>query len=395
MGPLKGIRIVEFAGIGPAPMSGMLLADMGATVLRLERPSESSLGLARPARFKLLNRGRRSIVVDLKRPQGVSLVLSLIEKTDALIESFRPGTMERLGLGPKVCFARNPRLVFGRLSGWGQEGPLANSAGHDLNYIALSGALDAIGRKGQPPTPPLNLVGDFAGGALYLAVGILSALLEAQRCGRGQVVDAAVVDGATSLMTSTYGLHAAGMHAGPRGTNFGDSGAPWYDVYPCADGKYVAVAPMEAKFRAVLFSLMGIGKEWVERANAKEHWDELREIMQARFQTRTRDEWCELLEETDACFSPVLSMAEAPFHPHHRARGTFVEVGGVVQPAPAPRFSRTTNDLPAPPEETPGERADEAMKEWGFTADQIRQLRSEGALSQRREDPDVHQGYAR
>lgn len=385
MGPLKGVRILEFAGIGPVPMCGMLLAELGATVLRLERPYASNLGLKRPARFNLTNRSRRSVVVNLKLPQGTVLALSLVKKADALIEGFRPGTMERLGLSPELCLEENPRLVYGRLSGWGQEGPLANSAGHDLNYIALSGVLHAIGRKGQPPTPPLNLVGDYGGGALYLALGIVSALLETQRSGKGQVVDASVIDGATSLMTSTYGLHAAGVHREPRGNNIGDSGAPYYDVYACADGKYVAVAAIEDKFRADLFKLLGIADEWINRSIARENWDELRELIQARFVTRNRDEWCALLEGTDACFAPVLSMAEAPSHPHHRARNSFVEVGGVVQPAPAPRFSRTVSDAPTPPEETPGENDEQAMREWGFTEQEVHDLRVDNALVRHRD----------
>lgn len=383
MGALRSIKVVEFAGIGPGPMAAMLLADMGATVLRIERPAPSGLGLSRPIRLSFLNRGRRSVVLDLKRPEGVALALSLVARSDALIEGFRPGTMERLGLGPQVCLEANPRLVYGRMTGWGQEGPLADSAGHDLNYVALSGALDAIGRAGQPPTPPLNLVGDY-GGAAYLVIGMLAALLEAGRSGQGQVIDAAMVDAATSLMTSTYGLKAAGMHDGPRGTNLLDSGAPFYDVYECADGRYVSIAPIEMKFRAHLFELIGLAPQWLERSKDRAAWPALRDLLAACFRERTRDQWAKLFEGTDACFAPVLSMDEAPYHAHQSARAAFIEVGGVSQPAPAPRFSRTPGPLPTPPE-APGETADEAMCEWGFSAEEIAAFRQEGALLTRKE----------
>ena len=378
MGPLKGIRIVEFGGIGPGPMAAMLLADMGATVLRVERPAPSGLGLDRPTRFNFLNRGRRSVVLDLKRAEGIDLALSLVGKSDALIEGFRPGTMERLGLGPEVCLQRNARLVYGRVTGWGQEGPLAHAAGHDLNYIALSGALDAIGRRDQPPTPPLNLIGDY-GGAVYLCMGMLAAIIEARQSGRGQVVDAAMVDAATSLMASTYGLKAAGMHEGPRGTNLLDSGAPYYDVYECSDGKYVSVAPIEKKFRDEMFALIGLPAEWSARATDRQHWPALRAELAARFLSNTRDHWCQLLEGTDACFAPVLSMEEARHHAHQRTRSGFVAVGGVPQPAPAPRFSRTECAVPTP-SEAPGEPSDAAMREWGFADKEIESLRRSGAL---------------
>ncbi len=328
---------------------------------------------------------RRSVVLDLKRPEGVALALSLVARSDALIEGFRPGTMERLGLGSQICLEANPRLVYGRMTGWGQEGPLADSAGHDLNYVALSGALDAIGRAGQPPTPPLNLVGDY-GGAAYLVIGMLAALLEAGRSGQGQVIDAAMVDAATSLMTSTYGLKAAGMHDGPRGTNLLDSGAPFYDVYECADGRYVSIAPIEMKFRAQLFELIGLAPQWLKRSEDRAAWPALRDVLAARFRERTRDQWCKLLEGTDACFAPVLSMDEAPGHAHQRARAAFIELDGIRQPAPAPRFSRTPGALPTPPE-APGETADEAMHEWGFSSKQVAAFRKEGALLARKETP--------
>lgn len=378
MGPLNGLRIIEVAGIGPGPMAAMLLADMGATILRVERPTASGLGLDRPTRFNFLNRGRRSVVVDLKRPEGIALALSLVEKSDALIEGFRPGTMERLGLGPDDCLARNPRLVYGRVTGWGQNGPLAQAAGHDLNYIALSGALDAIGRRDHPPTPPLNLIGDY-GGAAYLCMGMLAAMIETQRSGLGQVVDAAMVDAVTSLMTSTYGLKTAGMHEGPRGTNILDSGAPYYDVYECADGKYVSIAPIEAKFREQLFTLIGLPAGWSARATDRNNWPALRAEIAARFMSETRAHWCRMLEGTDACFAPVLSMAEAPDHPHQKARNGFIEIDGVVQPAQAPRFGRSVSAPPTAPE-APGESANTAMREWGFSDDEIGVWRRQGAL---------------
>ena len=381
MGVLDGIRIVEFSGIGPGPMAAMLLADMGATVLRLERPEPSGLGLPRPTRLNFVNRGRRSIVLDLKQPAGVELALALVERGDALIEGFRPGTMERLGLGPAECLAVNPRLVYGRVTGWGQVGPLAHAAGHDLNYIALSGALEAIGRAGQPPTIPLNLIGDY-GGAAYLCIGVLAALLNARRSGQGQVVDAAMVDAATSLMTSTYGMRAAGVHSGPRGTNMLDSGSPYYEVYECADGKFVTIAAIEMEFRNELFQRLGMAPEWLARSEDRNAWPQLREALAARLASRPRAHWCELLEGSDACFAPVLSMEEAMQHPHQRARRGFIDLGGVSQPAPAPRFGRTPAAPPAPPE-APGESADLAMREWGFDDSQIEVLRRNGALLQR------------
>lgn len=382
MGPLAGFKVVEFAGIGPGPQAAMVLADLGATVLRLERPVPSGLGLDRPPRLTFLNRGRKSVVIDLKERAGVELALDLVARADALIEGFRPGTMERLGLGPDECLARNPRLVYGRMTGWGQQGPLAQTAGHDLNYIAITGALDAIGREGQPPTPPLNLVGDY-GGAAYLVIGMLAARLEALRSGRGQVVDAAMIDASLSLMTSTYGLWAAGMHEGPRGTNLLDSGAPFYDVYECADGQWISIAPIEAKFREQLFGLIGLEKEWLAASQDRARWPQVRERLASAFRTRTRDEWAALLQQTDGCVAPVLSMREAPSHPHLKARNSFVEIDGATQPAPAPRFSRTVPDLPSPPE-MPGESADEAMREWGFGEQEIAALRLSGALARHR-----------
>jgi len=379
MGPLQGLKIVEMGAIGPAPMCAMLLADLGATILRIERQVPSGLGFAIPTRFELLHRSRPAIAVDLKRPESADLILALVEKADALIEGFRPGVMERLGLGPEPCLARNPRLVYGRMTGWGQEGPLADAAGHDLNYIALTGALDSIGRAGAPPTPPLNLVGDFGGGSLYLAMGILAALFEAGRSGRGQVVDAAMIDGAASLMTAAYGLYAAGLTNLERGTNFLDSGAFFYDVYECADGKFISVAPIEGKFLGELLTRIGIEASELPAQADRANWPAAKAKLAAKFKTKTRDEWCEILEGSDACFAPVLSLAEAPLHPHNRARGNFVAVDGVVQPAPAPRFSRTPNATPTAPE-APGAAGLKALGEWGIPAAEIARLREAGLL---------------
>jgi len=362
MGPLAGLHVVEFAGIGPGPMAAMLLADMGATVIRLDRTAPADLGVPKPTQFDLLMRGRRSVAIDLKRAAGVELALKLVERADASIEGFRPGTMERLGLGPDVALARNPRLVYGRMTGWGQEGPLAQAAGHDLNYIALTGALAAIGNAGEAPVPPLNLIGDFGGGALYLAFGVMCALLEAKQSGRGQVVDAAMTDGASSLMTMFFGLHAAGLYSLERGTNILDGGSAIYGVYPCADGLYVSVAAIEMKFRAELFRLLDIAPG--------SDGPELRTRIAAAFKSRPRAEWCAMLEGSDACFAPVLTMAEAAAHPHNKLRQTFVEIDGVVQPAPAPRFGRTRPALPRPPE-APGAGTREALLEWGFSESDI------------------------
>jgi alpha-methylacyl-CoA racemase len=347
-GPLSGLKVVEFTGIGPGPMCGMLLADLGAQVLRIDRVTPSDAGIARPPRFDLLHRGKRAICIDLKQTAGVTLARSLVTRADALIEGFRPGAMERMGLGPDVCIDLNPRLVYGRVTGFGQTGPLAQCAGHDLNYIALSGVLHGIGRCGAAPTPPLNLVGDYAGGALLLAFGIVSALLCARDTGCGQVVDAAMIDGSASMMTSLYGLLAAGLHNGPRGTNLLDSGAPHYEVYRCADGEFVSVAPLERKFQQVLAERLQLHDlpDFGDRAG----WLSAKQRMGAIFAQRTRAQWCELLEGTDACFAPVLSPNEAPQHPHHRARATFIEIDGITQPAPVPRFSATPAARPEPPQ---------------------------------------------
>jgi alpha-methylacyl-CoA racemase len=376
MGPLAGYRIVEIAGIGPAPMCAMLLADLGATVLRVERMQASGLGIDKPGRFEIMNRSRHAVAVDLKKKDGVEMVLRLVAGADAFIEGFRPGVAERLGVGPDECLARNPRLVYGRMTGWGQTGPLAQAAGHDLNYIALTGVLDAIGRAGQKPTPPLNLVGDFGGGALYLALGIACGLLEAQRSGKGQVVDAAMTDGAASLMTMFFGMRAAGQFTTMRGTNILDSGAFFYEVYECADGRHVAVAPIEDKFLAELFRLLALDPADFPAKLDAAGWPAAKKKLAAVFKTKTREEWCRLLEGTDACFAPVLSLDEAPDHPHNKARGTFIAIDGITQPAPTPRFSRTPAGTPTPPEAP----RSGALREWGFGEDEIAALREAGAV---------------
>jgi alpha-methylacyl-CoA racemase len=374
MGPLAGFRIVEFAGIGPGPFAAMLFADLGAEVIRLDRVTPNGLGVDMPVRFDLLARSRRSVALDLKSPDGIALANDLLAKADALIEGFRPGTMERLGLGPDEALKRNPRLVYGRMTGWGQSGPLAQAAGHDINYLALSGGLHAIGRAGSKPTPPLNLTADFGGGALYLAFGIACAMIEAQKSGKGQVVDAAMTEGAASLMTMFYGLYAAGLHKLERGTNLLDSGSAIYETYECADGRFVSIAPIELKFREVLFEKLGVAFTADDGAS-------LRGKLEALFKTRSRDEWCALLEGTDACFAPVLSMAEAPHHPHNVARGTFVEVDGVMQPGPAPRFSRTPSIRPTPPREK-GDGTRSTLAAWGIAHDRIEALLARGVLGE-------------
>ena len=389
-GPLAGVRVVEFAGIGPGPMCGMLLADMGAQVLRIDRIEPSGLGLDRPTRFDVLNRGRRSAAIDLKTADGVALALDVVATADVLIEGFRPGTMERIGLGPDDCFKRNARLVYGRVTGWGQDGPLARAAGHDLNYIALNGTLDCIGRAGTPPTPPLNLVGDFGGGALFLAFGVTCAFIETQRSGRGQVVDAAMIDGAAVLTSAFFALRQAGLFAAERGTNLVDSGAPHYEVYRCADGRFVSVAPIERKFRQVLLDRLGIDAATCPDFEDKTQWPRAKAMLADVFATRTRAQWCELLEGTDACFAPVLSLDEAPDHPHNRARDTFITVHGLCQPAPAPRFSRTKPPRPQPPEAA-GASTHAALADWGIDRERIERLTRSRVIA----NTDIHKTEAR
>jgi len=378
-GPLGGIRIVEIAGIGPGPFCGMMLADLGAEVLRVDRAESARLPRRPGPNLDFLARGRRSVAVDLKNPAGVEVVLRLVEKADALIEGFRPGVMERLGLGPDVCLARNPGLVYGRMTGWGQDGPLAKAAGHDLNYIALTGALHAIGRPDSPPPPPLNLVGDFGGGGLLLAYGIVCALVERARSGKGQVVDAAMVDGAAALMAIIYGAHASGWWKDERMSNMLDGGAHFYDCYETKDGRYVSIGSIEPQFYKELLEKTGLAGEDLPHQMDRSGWPKLKERLAAVFKTKTRDEWCAIMEGSDVCFAPVLSLAEAPEHPHLVARNTFVEVEGARQPGPAPRFSRTPGRIERLGAQ-PGESTDAALTDWGFAAGELAKLRDGGAI---------------
>ncbi len=373
MGPLAGIRVLEFEAIGPGPFAGMLLADLGADVLVIDRPAETDLGLKRERWYDVMMRGKRSVTLDLKSASAKGAALALLAKADALIEGFRPGVMERLGLGPDAALARNPKLVYGRMTGWGQDGPLAARAGHDINYIALAGVLQAFGRRGEAPVPPLNLVGDFGGGGMLLALGIACALLEAGRSGKGQVVDAAMVEGASLLAAMFSGFLAAKSWSEERGVNILDTGAPWYDVYETADGKYVAIGAIEAKFYGELLSRLNLEGENLQGQYERARWPEMREIFRRTFKGRTRDEWCRVFEGSDACFAPVLTFSESRHHPHNAARRSFVEVGGVAQPAPAPRFSRTPGAVRrAPPER--GEGGLEALLDWGFSGGEIERL---------------------
>ena len=379
MGPLAGIRIIEMAGIGPAPFAAMMLSDMGAEVIRIDRkgrPEANDFDVLKNGGF--LNRGRRSIALDLKKAQAVSAVLDLIASADALLEGFRPGVMERLGLGPQACLARNPALVYGRITGWGQNGPLAHAAGHDINYIALTGALHAIG-KAEAPVPPLNMLGDFGGGAMFVAFGMVCALLEARASGQGQVVDAAMSDGAALLMAMQYSFKSMGHWQNTRESNLLDGGAPFYGTYRCADGQWLAVGAIEPRFHDLLIDTLELSPEaFAERWNP-EQWPHLRQLLADTFLTRTRSEWCAMLEGTDACVAPVLDMDEAPNHPHNLARQTFVRHGEVMQPAPAPRFSRTLAQIQRPPA-LPGEHGDEILRDWGFGSDRIDSLKACGAL---------------
>jgi alpha-methylacyl-CoA racemase len=378
MGPLAGLRVLEFEAIGPGPFAGMMLADMGADVLLVDRAVDAELGFGRERRFDVMLRGRRSLTLDLKSEGGAEAALRLAEKADALIEGFRPGVMERLGLGPETMLARNPRLIYGRMTGWGQDGPLAARAGHDIDYIALSGALHAIGRAGEAPVPPLNLVGDFGGGGMLLAFGIACGLIEARTSGRGQVVDAAMVDGAAVLSTMFAGLAAAGQWSETRGANVLDSGAPWYDTYETRDGKHVAVGAIEPKFFAELLARLGLDATLLAQQNDRRIWPQLREQIATCFRSRTRDEWVAVFEGSDACFAPVLTFAESRAHPHVVARSGSVSLGGVDQPAPAPRFALTPGAARTPPPER-GHGGLEALRDWGFAASDIADLAALGA----------------
>jgi alpha-methylacyl-CoA racemase len=378
-GPLEAIRIIELAGLGPTPFAGMMLADAGADIIRIDRFERAVYPPNQEAHVDLMNRGRRSVAVDLKHPEGVALVLRLVEEADGLMEGYRPGVAERLGLGPEICLARNRRLVFGRMTGWGQQGPMAQMAGHDIDYIALAGALEPVGRAGQRPVPPLNLVGDFGGGGMLLAFGMLAAILSAQRTGAGQVVDAAMVDGAASLLAMTFTLRAAGMWSGPRGTNLLDTGAHFYEVYETSDHGYIGVGAIEPQFYAELIRLLGIEGEELPAQMDREAWPKMKERFATLFAGRTRKEWEEIFEGSDACAAPVLSPGEAPDHPHNRFRGTFTEVAGVVQPSPSPRFSATPGSIRRPPP-NPGQHGDEALAEWGLAEGEIAGLREAGAI---------------
>ncbi len=378
-GPLVGVKVLELAGIGPGPLCGMMLADMGADVVRVDRAGSARGGDPAKPPPDVLGRGRRSIAIDLKQPDGVETLLRLVEQADVLFEGFRPGVTERLGLGPDVCAQRNPRLVYGRMTGWGQEGPMAQAAGHDINYIALAGALDSFGRLGQPPTPPLNLVGDFGGGGMFLAFGIVSALVERATSGKGQVIDAAMVDGAATLMGFFFGMKAMGAWEGERGTNILDGGAHFYDAYETADGKYVSIGSIEPQFYAELIEKAGLAGEELPHQNDRSQWPALKPRFVALFKQKTRDEWCAIMEGTDVCFAPVLSMTEAPLHPHNLQRETFVERQGLLQPAPAPRFSRTAPELDRPPA-YPGQHTREVLESFGFDAAEIARLKDTKAV---------------
>ena len=378
-GPLTGYRIIEIAGIGPGPFSAMMLADMGAEVVRVDRAQAVVGGDAAQPSRDLLNRGRRSIGVDLKHPDGAETVLKLVERADALVEGFRPGVAERLGIGPDVCLARNPRLVYGRMTGWGQDGPYASTSGHDINYIALSGTLSAFGRKGDAPVPPLNLVGDFGGGGMLMAYGIVCVLLETQRSGKGQIIDAAMVDGSALLATMIYGLRASGAWQDERGTNVLDTGAWFYEVYETADGEYVSFGSLEPQFFSELTRLTGLAEEALPQQMDRASWPAMKQRLAAIVKTKTRDEWCRLMEGTDACFAPVLGLGEAPSHRHNDLRGTFTEVAGVVQPAPAPRFSRTPGAITMPPPHA-GQHTAEVLTDWGFSPADVAKLVETGAI---------------
>ncbi|MES2324707.1 MAG: CaiB/BaiF CoA-transferase family protein [Pseudomonadota bacterium] len=375
-GPLAGIRVVEMVGLGPCPFAAMMLADMGAEVIRIDRklaPGASNPFPELGTKYDVMARGRRSLALDLKQPAAKEVLLQLIGKADIVIEGFRPGVMERLGVGPEACHARNPALVYGRVTGWGQHGPLAQAAGHDINYVALTGMLHAMGRAGEPPAPPLNLVADFGGGAMMLAFGVVCAVLEARKSGKGQVVDAAMTDGAALLGAMMYGFKAYGSWTDQREANLLDGGAHFYDTYACADGRFVSVGAIEPQFYALLLKLAGIDDASFNAQMDKGKWPELSGKLAAVFATRSRDAWCALLEGTDVCFAPVLDMEEAPRHPHNVARATFVDVGGVTQPAPAPRFSRTVPEIGGMPAQA-GQHSAAVLKDWGWSDDAVATL---------------------
>jgi alpha-methylacyl-CoA racemase len=379
MGPLSGLQIVEFAGIGPGPFCGALMADLGADVLRVDRTTPAQLGLPLEPQFDPLSRGRSSVCVDLKQAGAADFVLELVAKADGLIEGFRPGVMERLGLGPDPCLASNPRLVYGRITGWGQDGPMANEVGHDINYIALSGALAAIGPANHKPVPPLNLVGDYGGGGMFLAFGMLAAMMEAKHSGKGQVVDAAMSEGAAYLTMPLFGWRGAGFWDAPRGENLLDGGAPWYDTYQTKDERWISVGAVESKFYAQLLVALGVDAAQLPDRDDRDNWPALRERFTAIFASRSRDEWCERFQGYEACFAPVLEAHELGSHPHHIERQAFIDVGGLVQPAPAPRFSRTPA-APPRPARAAGEGGLAALTRWGIDDARTQALRSAGVI---------------
>jgi alpha-methylacyl-CoA racemase len=375
VGPLNGLRVIELEGLGPAPFCGMLLADLGADVISIGRMSSPADRSA-----QISERGKRSIALNLKHPEAIEIVLRLCERSDALIEGFRPGVAERLGLGPEVCMARSPRLVYGRMTGWGQTGPLAGAAGHDINYISLSGALHAVGRAGEKPVPPLNLVGDFGGGGMFLAFGVMCAVFEAQRSGVGQVVDVSMVEGSAALMHMMYAMKAQGQWEDARGNNVLDGAAHFYDTYETADGKYVSVGSIEPQFYRLLLELTGVDAQEFSPQLDRARWPAFKQSLADVFKTKSQDEWCRIMEGTDVCFAPVLSMTDAPRHPHNQARGSFVEIAGVTQPAPAPRFSRSTGGTPSAPRPA-GSDTSAVLASIGFSASRIQQLRESGAVA--------------
>ena len=380
MGPLQGVTIIELAGIGPGPFCAMMLSDMGADVIRVDRAGAVRGGDPNVPPIDVLGRGRRSIGIDLKSPEGLETLMRLVDKADGLTEGFRPGVTERLGIGPDQCMDRNSRLVYGRMTGWGQTGPYALTAGHDINYIALAGALEPIGRRGEAPVPPLNLVGDFGGGGMYLAFGMVCAILEARSSGQGQVVDAAMVDGAASLMGFFHGFRAMGIWNDDRGTNMLDTGAPYYDVYETSDGKYVSIGSIEPQFYAELREKLGLDDAKWDAQQTRADWPDRKADLAEIFMMKSREEWCEIIEGSDVCFAPVLSIEEAPKHPHNVARGTFTEVAGVTQPGPAPRFSRTEAKIQGPAAHA-GQHSDELLAEFGFDDAEIASLRDSGAVA--------------
>lgn len=379
-GPLTGYRIIELAGIGPAPMAAMMMGDMGADIIRVDRTKTHVMDRFADPKFNVHGRSRRSVSVDLQKPEGAEVVLRLCAKADGIMEPFRPGVAERLGVGPDACLKANPKIVYGRMTGWGQSGPLAKAAGHDQNYIALTGALHAIGRKGQKPVPPLNLVGDFGGGGMLMAYGMVCGLLEAQKSGKGQVVDAAMVDGAALLLGALYGMVGAGLwNDKERESNMLDGGAHYYDTYETKDGKYVSIGSIEPQFYALLIEKAGLSGQNLPAQHDRAQWPMMKAKLEDVFRTRTRDEWCQIMEGSDVCFAPVLTMSEAPHHPAAKARNAYVDVGGFAQPAPAPRFSRTQEAVPRPAPKR-GVNTEEVLEQSGFSAAEIAELKKSGIV---------------